>query len=630
MFRLKSSFLHSIHLPNLWEEPVIRLLFSLAIAVLLATSYGDSPRAASVGPGVGNIPQGTQTDDSFRNSFATNHVTNVFATTQQVSCYTPEVPYTVNDGPVDWYSGQTPCNGAATTGEDLGPYATQQGSNAGFPAPAPVLVNNHSESDIQVDPTNPRHLIGSTKWFASAEGYNHVLGFYESSDGGKTWPVQGHIPGYEGWTDNTDPVGAFDRFGNYYELILPYQFDYKPDGSKQFNTGQEPNPSVSNEAISVAVRPHGATSARQWITTHNGQPDIVFATNAGFGQEPDKQWIAIDNNPASPFYNTIYAMWVNFNGFGSKPFYSTAKALPDGTHTDWTTPLLLPVLDSKQNNTDLLPHVAPSGVVWTTVDQFPGKKGQCCVTHTVDFSTDGGATWRGPLVISSTIQTPPFPGPGYSNTTFRDGIAITFGVGRQLVAGHYPLYAAWEDFSTGFDNIILSASFDDGQSWASPPIQVNDNLNPSTDEFQPNLATAADGTVSVNFYDRRLKCPDRGTTEAVAAGLSRDTVNPNYSGSLPPYSAANYCVNAAIQFYRADLTPIGHNIRLTAHTWDPQLNGPHPGTASNNDYTFIGDYFGNATAGSTNYATFVSTYDDGSNPNHYQQQVVASMQIPKP
>src|SRR5258707_1636473 len=541
MFPLEPFFLHSIHLSNLWEVAMIRRPLSLAVAVVLATSYGASPRAASVGPGVGNTPQGTQTDDSFRSSFAANHVTNVFATTQQASCYTPEVPYTVSDGPVDWYSGQTPCNGAATTGEDLGPYATQQGSNAGFPATAHVLVNNHSESDIQVDPTNPRHLIGSTKWFASAEGYNHVLGFYESWDGGKTWPVQGHIPGYEGWTDDTDPVGAFDGFGNYYELILPYQFDYKAqDGSKQYNTGQEPNPSVSNEAISIAVRPHGAKSAGQWITTHNGQPDIVFATNASFGQEPDKQWIAIDNNSASPFYNTIYAMWVNFNGFGSKPFYSTAKALRDGTHTDWTTPLLLPVLDSKQNNTDLLPHVAPSGVVWTSVDQFPGKKGQCCVTHTVDFSTDGGLTWLGPLVISSMIQLPPFPGPGYSNTTFRDGIAVSFGVGRQLVAGHYPLYAAWEDFSTGFDNIILSASFDDGQSWTSP-IQVNDNASLNTDEFQPNLATAADGTLSVNFYDRRLSCPASGTTEAVAAGLSRDTVNPNYSGSLPPYSAANYC-----------------------------------------------------------------------------------------
>jgi len=337
MFPLEPFFLHSIHLSNLWEVAMIRLLLSLAIAVVLATSYGDSPRAASVGPGVGNIPQGTQTDDAFRSSFAASHVTNVFATTQQVSCYTPEVPFTVSNGPVDWYSGETLCNGAATTGEDLGPYATQQGSNASFPAAAPVLVKDHSESDIQVDPTNPNHLIGSTKWFSSAEGYNHILGFYESLDGGKTWPVQGHIPGYEGWTDNTDPVGAFDGFGNYYELILPYQFAYKADGSAQFNTGQEPNPSVSNEAISVAVRPRGASSARQWITTHNGQPDILFATNAGFGQEPDKQWIAIDDNPASLFYNTIYAMWVNFNGGGSKPFYSTAKALPDGTHTDWAT-----------------------------------------------------------------------------------------------------------------------------------------------------------------------------------------------------------------------------------------------------------------------------------------------------
>src|SRR5258708_13334724 len=116
---------------------MIRRLLSLAFAVVLATVYGASPRAASVGPGVGNIPQGTQTDDSFRNSFAANHVTNLFATTQQVSCYTPEVPFTVSDGPADWYSGQTPSNGAATTGEDLAPYATHQATTAAFPSTTP-------------------------------------------------------------------------------------------------------------------------------------------------------------------------------------------------------------------------------------------------------------------------------------------------------------------------------------------------------------------------------------------------------------------------------------------------------------------------------------------------------------
>src|ERR1700686_372628 len=104
MFPLRPFFLHSMYVRNLREVPTIRLLLSLAIAVVLAISYGDSPRAASVGPGIGNVPQGTQTDDSFRNSFAANHVTNVFATAQQVSCYTPEVPYTVSDGPVDWHT----------------------------------------------------------------------------------------------------------------------------------------------------------------------------------------------------------------------------------------------------------------------------------------------------------------------------------------------------------------------------------------------------------------------------------------------------------------------------------------------------------------------------------------------
>src|SRR5207302_7936046 len=168
------------------------------------------------------------------------------------------------------FSGMSACNGASNTGEDLGPYPNQQGSSAGYPARTAMLVKNHSESDLRVDPTNPNHLIGSSKWFVSAEGYNHLLGFYESFDGGKTWPVQGHIPGYEGWTDNTDPVGAFDGYGNYYELNLAYQFFYNDDGSHNFqiNPNREPNPTLPAEVISVAVRAHGAQTSSDWIVTN--------------------------------------------------------------------------------------------------------------------------------------------------------------------------------------------------------------------------------------------------------------------------------------------------------------------------------------------------------------------------
>src|SRR5881394_1303331 len=315
-------------------------LASLLVPVVLAIASGPLPGAAATA-GAGNGLR-TQTDWAYAGSFAKNGVTNVFATTQQTSCYRPEVPF-FTVGEARGYTGMTACPGATTT-EDIGTtaYPNQAGSVAGYPALGPMLVNDHSESDLRVDPKNPSHIIASSKWFASAEGYNHVLGFYESWDGGTSWPVQGHIPGYEGFTDNTDPVGAFDGYGNYYSLNLPYQFYYDPSGGHNFqiNRNKEPNPSVAPEVISVSVRPHGSTTAAQWITTHNGAPDYV-APDPMKGHEPDKQWLTIDTNPSSPHYNTIYAMWAIFDGINSKPLVSTAHANADGSHTDWTDPQLL-------------------------------------------------------------------------------------------------------------------------------------------------------------------------------------------------------------------------------------------------------------------------------------------------
>jgi hypothetical protein len=502
-----------------------------------------------------------------------------------------------------------------------------------------MLVKDHSESDIRVDPTNPNHLIGSSKWIVSPEGYNHALGFYESFDGGLSWPVQGHIPGYEGWTDNTDPVGAFDGYGNYYEFILPYQFYYNPDGSHNFDIGQpqEPNPAQPAEVVAVAVRPAGSTTATQWITTHGGHPDIVKSYDS-IGNEPDKQWMTIDTNrfladgkTPNPNYNNVYLMWVDFHFLTPLPFVSVSKALANGTHTDWSTPLALPLApDSPQGATYLLPHVDPNGVLYTTITNFKPAKHFCCTSIFVDRSADGGRTWT---VAGTAVTSATPPGLIYPNTTFRDGIENTFTVGPWLVGSHYPLYVAYEDFSAGVGNVLLTASYDGGATW-STPIQVNDNAV-AVDEFQPNLTTSASGTVSVNFYDRRLNCPAQGTAEATNAGIALDRTNqnPDYTGPKPPYGAMNYCVNASIQFYTSTLGLIdgyNHNIRLTQHTWDPQLNSPHPGRPGGEE-TFIGDYFGNIVvdATATDFSSFVSTFNDGGgNPSFYQQQVVATLAIP--
>ncbi len=588
-------------------------LVSLVVPAILVASFSITPASAA------------QADWAYAQSFKANSVKNVFATSQRTSCYTPEAPYFGNLGPNNGYNGMTPCAGAANTGENLGPYPIQVGSNQGYPATTPMLVKDHSESDIQVDPTNPSHVIGTVKWFVSAEGYNHLMGFYESFDGGGTWPVQGHIPGYEGWTDNTDPVGAFDSYGNFYFLNLPYQFYYNPDGSHNFqiNQNKEPNPAVTPEVISVAVRKHLASGAGDWITQHDGHLDFV-AVYPAKGLEPDKQWIAVDTNPGSPFFNRVYAMWAVFDGCcTAKTFVSYAQASQDGTHSDWSAPLQLPDgSNNPQGTTYVLPHVDPDGVLYTPLTNTAPEKSFCCDKITMIKSADGGVTWNVASVVADDIAAPPAR---YANTTFRDGIETTFTVGKQKVAGHYPLYVAYEDYSAGVGNVLLTASNDGGLTWSSP-VRVNDNVNPA-DEFQPGLASAPNSTISVSFYDRRLACPAQGSAEAGAAGLALDKVNPSYSGSLPPYGATNYCVNASIQFYRANLQRVGNNIRLSEHAFDPQLNSPHTSCPTCVG-TFIGDYFGTTVSGTRIISTFVSTYDPGTNGAHYQQQVVASVAIP--
>ena len=570
---------------------------ALGAALAAATAAGAAPAP----------PQGIQSDAAFAASYAANNVVNVSATTERVSCYAPEVPYATALTAADGYpgGGETACPGA-TTGEQTTGFATQDVSNP------PLLVKDHSESDIRVDPNEPLHLIGQSKWFVSGEGYNHLSGFYESWDGGATWPVQGHVPGYEGWTDNTDPVGAFDPWGNFYSLLLPYVFVYSKSGSHVVNNGsKQANPTQPPEAISVAVhpaRPAGQQTATDWITTHNGHPDFVFTVPNANTNTPDKQWIAIDTNPESPHYGRVYAMFSQFVFNSSRILLSHADARPDGTHTDWSPPQVLPTIPGHPFDTYQLPHVAPDGTVYTTVTNNPVAKNFLNNSIYLIWSRDGGVTWQGPTLVAPSVLTPT-----YRNTTFTEGIVNSFGLGTTSVNGHWPLYVAYEnEDSDGYSRVYVTSSLDGGTTW-SAPIRVNDGPD-DVEALQPRVEVASNGTLGVVFYDRRLACPTNS-----ASGVQFDP--------LTPGGTTNFCINTAIQFYAPDLKPLGHNIRLSEFTWDPQLNAPKRVCVCGSD-TFIGDYFGLDFGGGYAYTTSISTYNDGNNPSNYQQQIVARVPLP--
>src|SRR5258708_9711157 len=59
----------------------------LILLAFVPTSVFAHARVATVGPGVCNIPQGTQSNTAFANSFTTKKVTNMVVTSQQTSCF---------------------------------------------------------------------------------------------------------------------------------------------------------------------------------------------------------------------------------------------------------------------------------------------------------------------------------------------------------------------------------------------------------------------------------------------------------------------------------------------------------------------------------------------------------------
>jgi hypothetical protein len=570
-------------------------------AALVAAWAGVCAPAAAGAP-----PQGVQSDATFAASYAGRGVTSVAATTQRISCYAPEVFYPAALAPLQGYpdGGSTLCNGAATTAEDIGPYPTQDVANP------PLRAKDFSESDLHVDPTNARHLIGISKWIVNSEGYNHLTGFFESFDGGTTWPQLGHIPGFEGWTDNSDPVGAFDPWGNFYAVVFPYFFSYLPSGQHVF-LSPDVNPSLPRSGLGVAVRPRGASAATAWNTTHGGQLDLIERTPFQGKETFDKQWIAIDTNRRSRYFGRVYVTWAIGNQDRDLRIYgSYADARQNGTHTNWSRPrLVLPQAQGLGDNGSL-PRVAPDGTVWLATSSF--RNSTAPFTMSLTSSRDGGRSWaRRRLIVRHNVD-------GYRNTTFRAAFGEAFAVGPRKVGRFYPLYAVFEQSGLSGTRLFMRGSFDGGKHW-SRAIQVND-ASGGGDALQPNVAVAPNGTVAVAFYDRRLACPERDTPDATSAGLLFDP--------RLPYGRENYCINTAVQFYRAKLRPIGHNVRLSEHTWDPQLSSPRFDCICN-PASFIGDYFGIDSRGGFTYTASVETFNaDGENPGYHQQQLVSKLRTP--
>lgn len=470
---------------------------------------------------------------------------------------------------------------------------------------------NHSESSVAVRP-GTEDLVGSSKFFFDrfSTFYQFHLGSYAMPNGTPTSNNQ--VQGYDcvstgtqemppSWTDDTDPNVAFDTQGRVYQTTLPFNAFW--DGSRLHPNG----------AIDVS---YSDDLGRHWVKGNGGR-DLEQSPNSSArqaGHVEDKQWIAVNTAAASPFRDHVYAMWSVFESSTTKIRLAVSR---DRGQTFSRAVTVTAPSQTGPSNTFIYPSVDAAGDLYIAFASFPLNPNRGPVRLFVSRSTDDGVSFA-PFVQAATVGT--LPAANLPNTTFRDGITESFAASPTR-PGH--LYLAYEDWDGSQMDVKFTQSTDAGRTW-SAPVVVNDDAS-GTDQFQPSVAAGPGGAVAVAFYDRRATCPK--DPSVLPADVGR----------------ADFCVDTSMQAYRdggSGAAAVGHNVRISDFTWDPENPAQHVGgigqiaCAAHADPcpgAFIGDYFGLAISGRNVYALFVSTHypsdvtaDEGG-PVFYQQQVLSTV-----
>jgi len=370
-------------------------------------------------------------------------------------------------------------SGSNSNSEDNG------GSNN--PPPSSLLVrlstdtftNSTSQHATEVEPSIA--AFGSTlvSVFQMGRFFNggaSNIGFATSTNAGASW-TSGSLPGTTVFAGGTyvaisDPSIAFDRaHGTWLVSSLAVL--------------------SSSDVVVVSRSPDGLSWSAP-ITVSN-TPDA------------DKNWIACDNNQASPFYGHCYITWDDPSANGHI-WMSTST----DSGLTWSPPAA-----PADNATGLggVPTVQPNGTVVVPASDEAG-------THMIAFtSTDGGMSWTASAIVATISDHQ------VSGNLRNDPLPMSAVDANGLV------YVVWPDCrfrANCSSNDIVLATSADGVKWSDPVRIPIDATTSTVDHFLPVIAVdpATAGTSAhlavVYHYYPNASCGEADCALNVGYLTSRD------------------------------------------------------------------------------------------------------------
>jgi hypothetical protein len=215
------------------------------------------------------------------------------------------------------------------------------------------------------------------------------------------------------------------------------------------------------------------------------------------GGSDDRQSGWGDNNPSSPFYGRMYVSWNDFSAGGA---LSTTFSTDSGA--TWHSPILVSNTGTFIRDVQITGDLVTGDVYIAGMDEggggFPHNN-----TNYIFKSTDGGNTW------TNTYVGTPFPGPGvtavgYFACMFPDGGGYWRHEGwGEPAALNGVVHLAYAQHGMGSDpgDVYYIRSTDGGVTFAAPFKLSTDATTRA--QWQPSLSATIDGGLFATWYDQR-------------------------------------------------------------------------------------------------------------------------------